>query len=124
MKKCGIIFIKKFKVGGSLEKSIPEVGFDITKNIKTIEILKSRLLSEIAFLHESMVKVNADKEERIDVLSEIIILTYILSNKLGIDYNTLDDKMISKLKVAILQEDPSSYADISKLLKHIDKNKS
>lgn len=104
-----------------MEKSGTDVGLDITKNIKTIEILKSRLLSEIAFLHENMVKVNPEKEERVDVLSEIVILTYMLSSKLGIDYNALDEKIINKLKLAVLQ-DSGSFSDINKLLKHIDKN--
>ena len=48
---------------------LDDKGFDITKNIKTIEILKSRLLSEVAFLHESMLKSHADLEERLDVIS-------------------------------------------------------
>ena len=104
-----------------MDKSIPDVNFDITKNIKTIEFLKSRLLSEVAFLHETMIKVNSDREERTDVLTEIVILTYILSHKLGIDYNALDDKMINKLKLAILEEDAGNIADMSKLLKHFDR---
>lgn len=118
-----ILNFKNSKVGENVENSFSDVGFDITKNIKTIEVLKSRLLSEVAFLHENMVQINSDKERRTDILSEIIILTYILSNKLGIDYKKLDEKVINKLKLAILEEDSSSYTDISSLLKYIDRDK-
>lgn len=106
-----------------MEKFINNMGFDITKNIKTIEVIKSRILVEVASLYENMVEVNADQERRIDILSEIIILTYYLSDKLGIDYNKLDEKMINKLKIAVLQEDSNTYTDISALLKHLDRKK-
>ncbi len=100
---------------------LDDKGFDITKNIKTIEILKSRLLSEVAFLHESMLKSHADLEERLDVISEIILLSYLLSEKLGISYKEIDGKIIEKLRVAMLQEN-NQFSNLSSLKDHINRN--
>ncbi len=106
-----------------MEKPIKELGFDITKNIKTIEILKSRLLSEVAVLYEDMLSSHSDIDKRADLLSEILILTYILSNKLGITYEDIDKKIKNKLRLGVLEEKKTDNEELSSLLKHIDKKR-
>lgn len=99
---------------------------DITKNIKTIEGFKSQLLTGVAELFESMVDGSATTKERAEILSDILIVTYLLSDKLGISYNTLDLKVLSRIKVGILEEKGTTEwkTALSLLGRHIDKNRS
>jgi len=72
-------------------------NIDITKNIRTIEILKSNLLSEVAFLYEIMAHAKIADEEKEETISNIIALSYILAHKLSINHNTLEKKVNAKL---------------------------
>lgn len=91
---------------------------DITQSIKLVEKLKSELLTSVADLYSNMLSPNDD--ERVDIFADIIIFTYILANKLGINNNTIDAKIVNKLKLSIL-EDNILYTELVGLLKHIDK---
>lgn len=99
---------------------------DITKKIKIIERLKSQLLSNISMLFSNMVEENTnDGNENIDILADIIILSYLLSDKLGVSNEALDIKLINKLRLAGLQnnEDDQWANEILKLSKHLSKTR-
>jgi hypothetical protein len=93
---------------------------DITGNIKVIELLKTQMLTNLAELYESMNKTVVDNDNRQKVLANIAIVNYILASRLGIDYNTLDSKIINRLKIGVLEEHNSMHEDIEILLKHMD----
>lgn len=99
-----------------------DMNFDITKNIKLIEMLKGQLLSGVADLFNNLAEDNPDVGERSDVLSDLLVITYLLSNRLGLSYNTLDMKAINKLKIGILEENDNLHNDLVALLRHIYRN--
>ena len=74
---------------------------DITKNIKMIEILKCQILNGVADLHTSLIN-SVDNAQRTEIFADLVILIYILSNRLGIASNELENKIIKKLKIGVL----------------------
>ena len=94
-----------------------ENSFDIAQSIKAIEVLKSRLLSEVACLYENMTMAQIDTEKREDILSEIVILSYLLSDKLGVSHDDLDERIISKLK----QDNNESIKDLLRHFQSVSK---
>lgn len=95
--------------------------FDITKNIRIIETLKGRLLTDIAQLYNNLSENNSQNRRRSEIISDLMITAYILSNKIGIGYNAVEIGMINKLKVAVTDENDFLYEDYLKLLKHLHK---
>lgn len=93
---------------------------DITKNIRIIEKLKSELLSGVAQLYESMLFLGGEHDQEA-LLADIVIKTYQLSKRLGTDYDTLDEKVIKKLRLAIIQNEDMRYDDAGQLLRHIER---
>ena len=75
---------------------------DITRNIKIIEWLKGELISEMANLFK--VLVNGMKDEVHgsigNILSNIILISYLLGKRLGISYNSIELKMEKKIKIS------------------------
>ncbi len=100
-------------------------GIDITKNIKIIEWLKSELLSSIASLFENLVKgIKGNQETIVDILANIILVTYVLGRRLGINYNRLDIRVKEKIRLGILEDHKVEgwFGDLSSLKKHMDGN--
>ncbi|TDT50470.1 MazG-like family protein [Fonticella tunisiensis] len=96
--------------------------FDIMGNIKLIESYKTFLLSSVADLFTSMARGNKTSMDEItDELSEIIILSYLLGKRLGINYNAIDERIIKKLKLGLLEDNSveKEYQDYSKLISYI-----
>lgn len=104
---------------------MPNNEIDITKNIKIIESFKSELLNSVAELFSGMVGGTVSVVERAEVLSNIMIITYLLGDKLGISYNALDAKALNKIKLGMLQDgfDKDWNGNLSLLGKHIDKTR-
>lgn len=96
---------------------------DITNNIKLIEMLKCRMLGGVSDLYANLADTAVDSKERADILADILIVTYLLSNRLGISPHSLNSKVISKLKLGLLEEDNSMYGDLANLLKHLGGNR-
>lgn len=99
-----------------------KIDFDITKNIRIIEMLKSQLLTDIADLYNNLYQTNSEFSERSDILADLILTTYLLSNRLGLSYNSLDLKVINKLKLGVLEENSPLHDDVSELLRYIYRN--
>lgn len=100
--------------------------FDITKTIRIIERLKSQLLSNVSALFSNMAESNSgNSNESIDILADIIILSYLLSDKLGVSNEALDIKLINKLRLATLQNEENEEwtKEILTLSKHLNKSR-
>lgn len=95
---------------------------DIGRNLKMIEFLKCEILNSVALLFQTLVKGIKDGQELIvECLANIILVTYSLGRRLGIEYETIDKKVQDKAKLYILEEHPLEvwYQDLSSLNKHI-----
>lgn len=97
-------------------------NIDILSNMKVIESYKSYLLSAVADLFATMSKGgSAGMDDIVDELADITMLSYLLGKRLGVNYSAIDDKMLKKLKLGIVQENnvEREYQDYSKLMSYI-----
>lgn len=101
-------------------------NIDITKNIKLIEWLKSELLTALASLYELLVKgVKNSQEAVLDILANIILLTYLLGKRLGVSFENIDAKIESKLKLGVVEEHNIEkwYGDLSDLMEYFKRTR-
>ena len=98
---------------------------DIAKNIKMIDNLQCQLLSFVSPLFLSMQNNDITTAERAEILANIEVILYLLSDKLGVSSKTLDQKAISRIKVGLLQEDNNEEwkASLLGILHHLDNRK-
>lgn len=97
-------------------------NIDIGKNIKMIEFLKCELLSSTAMLFEVMTKgVKDGQEALLEILANIILVTYSLGKRLGIDYYRIDKKVQEMAKLHMIEEHHLEkwYGDLSSLSQHL-----
>lgn len=111
-------------MNNSIEENKINNSFDykITKNIKTIEWLKVELLNSISSLFKFLQKgAYVSQDIVIDCLSGIIILTYLIAKRVGIEYSIIDSKIESKVKLGVVEQDniEKEYGDLSSLLNYI-----
>lgn len=100
--------------------------FDVTGNIKTIEWLKTELLGTVSSLYRILLKGSkAGQEALVECFAGVLILTYLLAKRLGIEFSTVDLKVQDKLKIGILEEDEieKTNGDLSKLLAYFKQRK-
>lgn len=103
---------------------INDKELDITKNINIIESLKCELLSDLAQLYAGMHDPHSNEAlEKDDILANMIMITYILAKRLGIPYHYLDMKILSKLRLGIIENNNEWYLDLATLSKHIEKSR-
>ena len=91
-------------------------------NVRLIENYKTYMLSSVADLFVTMSKGNrASMDDIKDEISEIIILSYLLSKRLNIEYSEIDDRIIKKLKLGVVEDNSveKEYGDYSKLIHYI-----
>ena len=99
---------------------------DITKSIRVIEWLKSELLTAISTLFQLLVNgVQNSQEAILDVLANIILVTYLLGKRLGVSFEKIDQKLESKVKLGVVEEHKIEkwYGDLSRLLDYIKRTK-
>jgi small basic protein len=97
-------------------------NIDIFSNMRVIESYKSYLLSAVADLFSTMTKGGkAGMDEIVDELADITMLSYLLGKRLGVNYAAIDDKMLKKLKLGVVEENniEKEYQDYSKLMSYI-----
>ena len=103
--------------------AIPEKEIDITRNIKLIEWLKSELLTDLANLFRVLAKgVRDETHDAVsDILSNIVLISYLLGKRLGISYNAIELKVQSKVKLGLVENHDVEkyYGDLSELSKHL-----
>ena len=94
-------------------------GMDITKNMRLIESLKSDLLLAVSQLYTEMADENCEdiRDVALDTLSDVIIISYLLSRRLGLDYPAVEKQIVSKIRLGILQEHETEkyFGDLSAL---------
>lgn len=78
---------------------------EIAKNIKIIDNLQCQLLSLVSQLFLSMQNSDMTTAERAEILANIEVILYLLSEKLGVPCKTLDQKAIARIKIGILKEE-------------------
>ncbi|NMB26602.1 MAG: hypothetical protein GX987_00930 [Tissierellia bacterium] len=95
---------------------------DIIKNLKTIEWLKSEMLTSLANLYQILAKGEDDiKEDLEDLISNIILLSYLLSKRLGLNYEDIDSNLQDKIKLSLIEDHKIEkwHGDLSELLEFI-----
>ena len=114
------------KVGGDMMFDFQKNNIDISRNIKMVEFLKCELLNSISAVFEALYKGAKDSQEMIlEGLANIILVTYSLGRRLGIDYDAIDRKVQDKARVHILEEHHLEkwYGDLSSLHQHLKDNR-
>lgn len=99
---------------------------DVAGNIKVIEWLKTELLGAVTALYRVLLKgTRASQDTILDCLAGIIILVYLLSRRLGLDFSSVDMKTQNKLRSGILEEDEieKAHGDLSNLLNYMKDRK-
>lgn len=99
--------------------------FNIMGNIKAIEELKAQLICIIGELFSILTKgAFATKDAIVDCIGSIIIVLYVLAEKLGYSSMEVDESVKKSLKMAIIEDDvlEKDGGSLSKLLRHF-KNK-
>lgn len=108
---------------GFFEKEI-----DITRNIKLIDWLKSELLTDMANLYKILVNgVREEVHDSVsDILSNIILISYLLGRRLGISYNAIEIKVEKKIKLGLVENHDveKHYGDLSELARHMNSSRS
>lgn len=96
---------------------------DIAQNLKTIEWLKAELLDSIAALFKSLLQKGNGAIR--DAASNIIIITYLLAQRVGVNFSGLDHAVREKLKISIedSKEIGNWMIDISELYKYLESKK-
>ncbi len=94
----------------------------VTRNLKMIKWLKTELLTSVSVLFKLMLKNN--EARLLKLLSNIIMSTYLLANRLGFSFEQVDRKLKQNIKSNISKEHQIEtwYGDLSSLLEHLDQN--
>jgi hypothetical protein len=96
--------------------------FNIMSNIKLLEGLKAEILCAIGDLFKLLSKgSNVAQDAILDCISGVIIMLYILAEKLGYSHLAVDETMKRKLKIGMVEDDPleKDGKGLSKLYNHI-----
>ena len=99
-----------------------ERNIDIASNVHMIEILKAQIASETANIFNAALKADG-KEDLVDAVANVILLSYVLGRRFGADYEDIDKRVEDKAKIGILDEHKleKDYKDLSTLKKRIAK---
>lgn len=100
-----------------------ERELDIAGTLRVIEKLKSQMLMDIAQLFSELNEPNRNSNiERGDLLADIVILSYLLSKKLGIPYKQIDRRIINKTRVGLVESNANDrwHNDLAELLQHFE----
>lgn len=82
-------------------------NFDIIGNINTIDGYKTYLIGFIADLFSTMNKSKGNtayNDEIIDEIADIIICSYLIGKRIGINYDKIDKRIMDKLKIGLLED--------------------
>lgn len=94
---------------------------DIAGTLRVIESLKSQMLMDVAQLFAELNEPNRNSTtERGDILADIVILAYLLSNKLGISYQQIDRRIVNKTRLGLVESNRNDqwHKDLAELLEH------
>ncbi len=96
---------------------------DIAQNLKTIEWLKAELIDSVAMLFKSLLQKGNGAIQ--DAAGTIIIITYLLAKRVGVDFTLLDQAIREKLGNSIKDsEEIAGWSDdLSELYKYLEGRK-
>lgn len=99
-------------------------NFDIIGNMNTIDGYKTYLIGFVADLFSTMNKSKGNtayNDEIIDEIADIIICSYLISKRIGINYDKIDKRIMDKLKIGLLEDDSSDKfgQDYSSLISYL-----
>jgi len=96
---------------------------DVAKNLKMIDWLKAEMVDSIAQLFKSLLLKSSDAV--CDALSTIIILAYILGQKVGVSFAEVDTKIKNKLHISLDESlgGEDWLGNLSELLVYLEKSK-
>jgi len=80
---------------------------DIAKNLRMIEELQCELLHLVSELFSMMKGNKGTSKEQGEILANIEITGYLLAEKLGVSNQALEQKIVSRLKLGMAQEEGS-----------------
>lgn len=95
-----------------------EKEFDIAKNVRLIDWLKSELLTSVADLFKLLSSgIKGSQEAIADCIASIILAAYLLGKRLGIQFEQIDRKLEGKIRLGIIEEYAveKDFADLSEL---------
>ncbi|MHC1684976.1 MAG: MazG-like family protein [Clostridiaceae bacterium] len=96
--------------------------FNIMSSVKIVEELKADLICVIGDFFKLLTKgTNVAEKALLDCISGAIILMYVLANRLGHSFVSIDEHMKLKLKEGIVEGDAieKNGKDLSKLYTHL-----
>lgn len=96
---------------------------DIAGTLRVIENLKSQMLMDVAQLFTQLNEPNRNSTvERGDLLADIVILSYLLSKKIGVPYQQIDRRIINKTRLGLVESNQNDnwHKDLAELLKHFE----
>lgn len=95
--------------------------FNIASNIEAIEFLKAELSMKQAKVYKAMLKRSSGKEELTSECAELIMVTYLLAKRCGIEFSQIDDLLMRRLHLGIIEEElmETEFADLSNLKRHL-----
>ncbi len=94
-------------------------NLDIAKSARTIEWLKSEMMSGVSGLFKACF--SGDKDELLQAVVDILTSTYVLAKRLGFSYEKVDYEMGRQLELNIREkhEVEQWYGDLSELKDHL-----
>ena len=96
--------------------------FNIMSNVKIVEDLKAELICVIGDFFRLLTRgSNVAQDALQDCISGATIILYVLAERLGYSYISVDDNIKKKLKLGIIEEDgiEKDGKDLSKLYTHL-----
>lgn len=100
-----------------------EKSSDIAKNVKILEWMKKELIMSVGDVFDLMFKGVKPLDDVLqDTLANIIMITYLLGKRLGINFKDIDYKINEKVKQGIEQNHSVEnwYGDFTNLKNHIN----
>lgn len=100
-----------------------EKDINVIKDLKIVEWLKCELLSAVAQLFEFLtIGDNSNREEVLDMMSNIVLLSYLLGKRLGFSYETIESKVNDHIKLSLANDHTIEkwYGDLGELQKYLN----
>lgn len=88
---------------------------DITKNVRALEWLKTELLAAITLVYRTTLK--GSEDILADALAQVLLITYLLGRRLGVSFNTLENRLMAMSRQGIADEHQLErwYGDLTAL---------
>jgi MazG-like nucleotide pyrophosphohydrolase family protein len=113
-------------MGGIAYMGFGDKNIDITKSVKIIEWLKSELLTSVASLFELLAKgIHNSQDVILDIIANIILVTYLLGKRLGLSFDSIDAKVEEKAKLGLVEDHKIEkwYGDLSGVLDYFKRTR-